>query len=141
MKMVLYIVILALLFLAPVKRLDVAKLEPVQTVAIYMQGDSVVLETDTGNKGEGVDTADALENLEEKTPGVIYLDTAQYLLVSEQAVAHVDSLRKYLTPAVSVCMWDGEGSVKSAAKYLAVRDDLPKIKDWKTPEEKAVEKS
>ena len=131
MRMVLYIVILALLFLAPVQRLDVAKLEPVQTVAVYIQGESVVLETDTGNKGEGADVDEALEDLEEKTPGVIYLDTAQYLLVSEQGESHVDSLRKYLSQSVSVCMWDGEGSIEGAAQYLDVRSDLPKLKDWK----------
>ena len=132
MRMVLYIVILALLFLAPVQRLDVARLEPVQTVAVYMNDTAVVLETDTGNKGEGTGVKDALEDLEENTPGVIYLDTAQYLLVSEGAESHVDSLRKYLSPSVKACLWDGEGSVKDAAQYLDVRSDLPKLKDWKT---------
>ena len=136
MRMVLYIVILALLFLAPVERLDVAKLEPVQTVAIYANDVNVVLETDTGNKGEGTGVEAALADLEEKTPGVIYLDTAQYLLVSERAISCVDSLRKYLSPSVMICLWDENGSVKDAAQYLDVRSDLPKLKDWKTPEKK-----
>lgn len=136
MRMVLYIVMLALLFLAPVERLDVAKLEPVQTVAVYINDAAVVLETDTGNKGEGADVEGALEDLEENTPGVIYLDTAQYLLVSEQAESYVDSLRKYLSPSVRACLWDEKGSVKDAAQYLDVRSDLPKLKDWKTSQKK-----
>lgn len=136
MRMVLYIVMLALLFLAPVERLDVAKLEPVQTVAVYINDAAVILETDTGDKGEGADVEGALEDLEENTPGVIYLDTAQYLLVSEQAESYVDSLREYLSPSVRACLWDEKGSVKDAAQYLDVRSDLPKLKDWKTSQKK-----
>lgn len=130
MRGLLYLVILALLFLAPVQRLDVAELEPVQTVAVDFRRNAVVLETDTDNRGVGEDVASALADLEAKTPGVIYLDTAQYLLVSESAVALVDDLQGYLSPSVKVSLWDGEGSVISAAKYLCVQEDLPKIEEW-----------
>lgn len=130
MRMILYIIILALLFLAPVQRLDVAKLEPVQTVALYTDESGIVLETDTDNKGRGVTVDSAYEDLEDKTPGVIYLDTSQYLLVTEGAVSCVDAIRKYLHPSVKVSLWDGEGSVKDAAKYLGVRNDLPELQGW-----------
>lgn len=130
MRILLYIIILALLLLAPVERLDVAKLEPVQTVAIRVEKNSVILETDTNNRGEGTNIADALSDLEDSTPGVIYLDTAEYLLVSENATIYVDALRRYFSPSVKVSLWDGESSVESAAQYLAVRDDLPKLRDW-----------
>lgn len=133
MRMILYIIILALLFLAPVERLDVAKLEPVQTVALYMDEGAIVLATDTDNKGRGATVGSAHADLEEKTPGVIYLDTAEYLLVTQDAATHVDALRKYLHPSVEVCIWDGEGSVAEAAQYLSVRDDLPKLRNWKLP--------
>lgn len=134
MRVVLYIVILALLFLAPVKKLDVAKLEPVQTVAICIEEDAVVVKTDTENSGRGENVDEAINDLEQTTPGVIYLDTAQYLLVGEDAVNYVDALRRYLKPSVKVCLWDEEGNVTDAAKYLAVRSDLPEIRDWKTPD-------
>lgn len=136
MRAILYIIILALLFLAPVQRLDVARLEPVQTVALYADETGVVLETDTGNKGRGETVDSAYEDLEDRTPGVIYLDTAQYLLVTEDAVSYVDAIRKYLHPSVAVSMWDGEGSVEDAAKYLGVRNDLPKLRDWRPPAKK-----
>ena len=141
MRVIIYIVILALMLLAPVERLDVAKLEPVQTVAIYMESDTVVLETDTESTGRGADVRQAYQDLEENTPGVIYLDTAEYLLVSEDAAAHVDALRQYLKPSVMVSLWDGEGSIKDAAKYLSVHYDLPELKDWKASDHGAVEKS
>lgn len=137
MRVILYVLILALLFLAPVERLDVARLEPVQTVAVSVKEDAVLLETDTQNAGRGTDVDSALENLEQTTPGVIYLDTAQYLLVTEDAVAYVEGLRQYLHPCVKVSLWDGEGSVQEAAKYLGVRKDLPELRDWKPSAEKS----
>lgn len=137
MRILLYIVILALLFFAPVEQLDVAKLEPVQTVAISFEEDNVILQTDTENAGKGTDTAQAILELEKTTPGVIYLDTAQYLLVTEEAIPYVDALRSSLRPTVRVSLWDGEGSVVTAAKYLTVRSDLPMLRDWKTPSKKS----
>lgn len=130
MRRILYIIILALLFFAPVKRLDVAKLEPVQTVAVYMQDDQIVIETDTDNIGKGSTVHDAIDDLEQTTPGVIYLDTAEYLLLSKNAIIYIDAIRQYLAQNVRVCLWDEEGSVKDAAKYLSVRKNLPKIKEF-----------
>ena len=49
MRRVIYTVILASLLLVPIKRLDVAKLEPVQTVAIYTEPGAVVLKTGEGD--------------------------------------------------------------------------------------------
>lgn len=136
MKMILYILILFSLFFAPVRRLDVAKLEPVQTVAMYKDETGIVLKTDTDNQGSGLTLDSAYSDLEDKTPGVIYLDTAEYLLVSQDAVSYVDTLRKYLHPSVKVSLWDEEGSVKDAAKYLSVRGDLPTLRQWYNPPEK-----
>ena len=140
MRILLYVVILGLLFLAPVEQLDVAKLEPVQTISLRFTDGEIELETDTGNKGRGKNIADAVNDLEEKTPGVVYLDTAQYLLVTEEASPYVETLRHYLQTEILVSMWDGSASVKSAAKYLDIRRDLPKLRDWKTAEKKIDEK-
>ena len=124
MRKLLYGVSLVALLFAPVQRLDVAKLEPVQTVALYMEEKQLVLETDTGNKGKGKDLTEAINDLEEKTPGVIYLDTAQYLLVTEETEALLYSLDGYLRQSIKVSKWDGKSSVKSAAQYLRIREDL-----------------
>lgn len=131
MRKIAYVVILAMLFLAPVKRLDVANLQPVQTVAIYTEPGAVVLETDTHNVGRGASVAEAVANLEEMTPGVIYLDTAEYLLVSTDAEEYVDALRKYLAPSVEVSRWVIGNDVEIAAKYLSEERNLPKLKNWK----------
>ena len=131
MRKLIYLIILGLLVLTPVKRLDIANLQPVQTVAIYTEPGAVVLETDTHNVGRGASVTEAVANLEENTPGVIYLDTAEYLLVSKDAESYVDALRKYLKPSVKVGLWEvGEG-IDMAAKFLSEEKNLPKLKKWK----------
>ena len=132
MRKLLYVLILALLPFAPVQRLDVAKLEPVQTVAVRLENGQTVLETDTHKKGVGADVHKALQDLRENTPGAIYLDTAEYLLVTEAAGNCVEDLRRYLHPSVQVSLWDGKGSVEKAAKYLSVHGWRSKISEWRT---------
>ena len=127
MRIIVYLVILALLFLAPVERLDVAKLEPVQTVAISRQNGKIVLETDTEDKGVGTTVEAALQDLEENTSGVIYLDTAQYLLVTEEAEGVVETLRQYLRSGVVVSRWDGAADLQQAARYLSVHAQRTKV--------------
>lgn len=130
MRRILYVVILGLLFLAPCERMDVAKLLPIEAVAVYMEEGSVVLETDTEDKGRGGNAKEALQNLKDITPAVVYLDTAEYLLVSEEAANCVEELRSFLKPSVKVCVCEASGRVKTAAKYLEVHGNLPKLKDW-----------
>lgn len=134
MRMILYICILALLPFAPVERLDVAKLEPVQTVAISAEAGTIVVQTDTKKRGEGRSIREAVEDLESNTPGVIYLDTAQYLLVTDEATCYYGEIKKYMLPSVRVSLWDGKGSVETAAKFLEIRRDLPRLKDFKPQE-------
>ena len=131
MRRLLYVVILGLLFLAPLERVDVAKLLPIPAVAVYMNDGAVVLETDTQDKGRGDSVSNALEDLKKATPEVVYLDTAEFLLVSEDAVTCVEELKNYLKPSVKVCVCAAEGRVKDAAKYLDVHGNLPKLRDWK----------
>ena len=141
MRILLYIVILALLFVAPVERLDIAKLQPVQTVAIHIADGEVVLRTDTKDEGRAKTLSDAVRDLEENTPGVIYLDTAEYLLITEEAESLTWELERYLRPSVKVSFWDGEGNVEKAAKFLGIRRDLPTLKQWNGSRKKTAEKS
>ncbi len=140
MRKILYIVILGMLFFAPLERLDIAKLLPVKAVAMYMENDQVVLETDTAYLGRGDSAISALTDLKEKTPAVVYLDTAEYLLVEQNAVEYVDMLRQELKPSVKVCVCQAAGRVKEAVEYLEVHSNLPKLQHWNGGENKHVEK-
>ena len=132
-RIIAYIVILALLLLAPVEKLDVAKLEPVEVVYLYKESGSVVLSTDTGAKGKGENALSALQELKETTPGVVYLDTAQYLLVAQDALEQINVLRAELKDKIKLCMAQNV-ELENAAKYLNVHGKLPRLRQWKTGE-------
>ena len=139
MRKLLYGVILIALWFAPLERMDIAQLLPIQAVAMYVEDSQIVLETDTGNIGRGEDATKALENLKETTPAVVYLDTAEFLLVSEDAVPQVEQLAQSIKPSVKVCVCDVQGRVKEAAQYLDVHGNLPKLRNW-LAENRLVEK-
>ncbi len=132
MRKILYIAILSLLFFAPVERVDVSKLLPIRAVAVYTQGNEVVLETDTEHKGTGRDVVQALRNLKKETPAVVYLDTAEYLLVSREAEIYISQLSDWLKPSVKVSICDVREQVKEAAEYLDVHGGATELRHWRT---------
>ena len=117
MKIVLYALLVGLSFLAPVRRLDIAKLEPVEAIALSVEGNMLVLETDGEYTGKGATVAEALQKLRDNTPAVIYLDTARYLLVAEDAKAYQEEMAAQLKSSVKIGIYQG-GEVKEEAKYL-----------------------
>jgi len=129
-RMILYGLILAAAFLVPVKRLDVAVLEPVQTVWLSKVPGGYRLETDTEDVGVGKTVSQALRDLEESCTGVIYLDTAQNLLVSENAQDAIAALRQYLKKSVRLCQWDGEGKLAEAGRYMNARNLGIRLDQW-----------
>jgi len=133
MRKILSVIILALSIAAPVKRLDVAKLQPVETVAVYLSGNAVVLETDTGDRGQGSTAPEALRDLRESACSVIYLDTAEYLLVGRGAENAAEQLRPYLMGSVKVGSYVG-GDIKDETAFWEIHGDLPKLDRWSAPD-------
>lgn len=113
--------------LAPVDRLDVAKLEPIEAVAVYIEDGDVVLRTDTKAEGRGESVELALENLKVNTTAVVYLDTARYLLVGENAEQQARQLKQYLKPTIRQGVYAG-GDVKEEARYLDAHSEGAKPK-------------
>ncbi len=125
-----YIAFLAAALLIPVQKTDVAKLRPVQVVYLDREDDKVILETDTGDRGIGGNALAALENLKATAPAVIYLDTAKYLLVTNEALADIEILRDHLKESVLLCIAEGEVMREETASYLAVHGQLSQLKQW-----------
>lgn len=130
-RMLLYAVILSALLTAPVNHLDVGKLRPVQVVSVYKENQWVVVKTDTGDYGIGATTEQALNNMKDTTAGVIYLDTAEYLLLSENAEEEAEELRSVLKANTRLCYADAKIDIAETGKFLASHGDLPKLEDWK----------
>lgn len=134
-RIIMYCVILAVLCVLPVERQDVADLEPIQAVWLSREEDTVMLETDTQDQGSGKTVSEALADMKQKSLGIIYLDTAQYLLVSENAREYIPDIAPYLKGSVRICLWDGAGEVADAARYMQSHKTGCKLKNWhlKTP--------
>ena len=129
-RILLYIGILGLLTAAPVERSDIGKLRPVQVVSVYKENNWTVMETDTKDKGYGGTAQQALRNLKETSNGVIYLDTADYLLVTKDTVDAVEELQQELKDNVKLCMIAKPVDLGDVSEYLGVHGGLPKLKAW-----------
>ena len=129
-RILLYVIVLALTLLAPVTRLDVAKLRPVEVIYIYKENGQVVLKTDTEDMGVGADAVQALADMRNTSPAVIYLDTAEFLLIGKNANEEAEKLRPELKKDVRLCEAVGEIDLPLAAKYLTVHGDLPTFRAW-----------
>lgn len=129
-RIILYVLILGAVLLIPVERVDVAKLQPIEVIMIQRDRETVILQTDTGDMGTGADTIGALENMKATSPAVIYLDTAEFLLIGEGAEQDAQQLRQVLKKTVRVCRAEKTVDVKGVARYLTVHGKLPQLKQW-----------
>ena len=125
-----YILIIALVFIAPVDRVDVGTLRPVEVVALCWEDGEMMIQTDTGDGGRGVDVESALQDMKRKTPAVIYLDTAKYLLIDIHAQQDAIALRKHLKSNVKVALFRDRIDLNNARKYLDVQADLKAFREW-----------
>jgi len=130
-RILLYALILAAVLVLPTAGMDVADLQPVQTIAVYRNGNSWVIETDTEDIGAGDSVEKAFENLIQTTPAVIYLDTAEYMLLTKDTQEEVEALRTELKDSVQLCMCAKQVDLAEAGKYLSVHGKLPKLEHWK----------
>lgn len=128
-RIVVYIAALLAALVVPLKGTDIGKLQPVALVQLYKEGETVIIVTDTGDSGIGDTVEAAFENLEETTSGIVFLDTADFLLVSKSATDAIDTLGVYLKPSVRICYAEQDIDPVEAAKYLAVHKPMVRLKD------------
>ena len=130
-RTILYIGILALVLAAPVKPMEIEKLRPVQIVSVYKKNDWTVVETDTEDIGIGASVEQAVQNMKDTSGGVIYLDTAEYLLLTKETEETAERLRAELKPSVGICLMTGVEDLQKAVLFLQSHGELPKLKEWK----------
>ena len=128
--MVIYVAIVFVSLLIPMEKADVSKLQPVEAATVCQKNGKTEIYTDTGAWGSGRNAQEALEDLICNTQGIVYLDTAKYLMVDKDSLDQIEWLRDELKGSVKLCMWNCDDDIREAVKYFSVHDDLPKIKDW-----------
>ena len=120
MKMLLYIALLLLICFLPVQGTDVGELIPVEVVAIAESDGVTTICTDTGNQGQGRTLGEAFVDLERAASGVIYLDTAEFILIQPGGEAWLEMLPHYLRGDTKVCAAEADIELKGIADYLSV---------------------
>ena len=133
-RIVAYIILMLGALLAPVEKQDVAKLRPVEVIYISRQNDTVLIQTDTDDLGVGTDIISALQNMEQTSPAVIYLDTAQYLVLGPDGEEPVQQLRGILKDGVRMCKTEESIPLQDVAAYLPVHGNLPRFSQWQAGE-------
>lgn len=128
------LVLVAALGGMPFSGTDVAKLQPVELIRVSRSFGQVLIETDTGDSGIGADLEEALEDMKETATADIFLDTAEHLLVSQNAVDLLPKLAEYLRPACGVCLEQGAPELEQAAAYLAAHEPEVTLKDFRAGE-------
>ena len=98
---------------------DISKLDPVQTVYLYMEGPRLHMETDTGDHGSGKTLPDALSDMKANADAEIFLDTAEYLILDPQ-VPITQDLFTLLHPTCRVVFTEQVPDLENAAQYLSI---------------------
>lgn len=106
-RTIIYIVLIAAVFVAPVNRLKISDMEPVEALLLKREGEYLTIMTDTGRAGTGPDISRAIQNLQKNTPSVLFLDTTQYVLVCGKAEKDLEALKPYLKKRVEISYQDG----------------------------------
>ena len=131
MKRMMYVLLIATAMVIPTRPQELGKLKAVEVIRIHQDADVFVIETDTGDYGKGSTIREAIEDLKHTTPGAVYLDTAEYLLLSIEEEAWIQELESYLKDSVRVCLFKGEMDLEKAAKYLRVHQPLIRLGEYK----------
>lgn len=129
-RIIIYCIILAGILWIPVERMEIRDLEPIQAVWMYREEGEIVLKTDTEDEGRGESVQEALEDMKEKSSGIVYLDTAQFLLVSDNAQEQIGKLTPYLKGKVKISLWEG-GEIQEAARYMQSHKIGVKLARWR----------
>ena len=125
MRTIIYICILVVLFFVPLDRVNISDLLPIEAVSIDVVNDNIIVETDLGNVGVGGTVSDAVKNLKDNTPAIVYLDTVKYLVVSTDANMYAEEFKQWIRSGVDVYVGDITGSVEDALAYLKAHRKLP----------------
>jgi len=130
MKKLLYCALVAAALAVPTAPQELGKLKPVEVIKISEDSGTVLIETDTGDAGRGETVELALWDLKATTPGTIYLDTAEYLLLPEGREELLSQLAPHLKDSVRLCLWDGEVDVTKTGEFLDAHDPGMKLKEY-----------
>lgn len=118
---------------------DLGKLEPVEAVLLSFGDSGVVMETDTGAKGDGVSLQDAVDDLFRSSGSEVFLDTTAKLLISGDVGTNWETIYALFRPSCAVCRVEQNVDLKEATEYLTIHQPRMNLnglragdRDWQT---------
>lgn len=115
---------------------DVGKLQPVQAVMVQLENGSLRILTDTEATGRGEDVQKAIEDMNRTADAWVYLDTADYLLLSEGTQDYLPQLREYLRPSCCLCAVAGEIDMSKVGTFLELHQPKQSLTRYEAGEKK-----
>lgn len=107
-----------LLLLLPQRGTDVGELLPVEVLLVEKEAEQYAITTDTGNSARGDSLKAAMDTLRNTAPGVIFLDTADYVLLTEETLSCMDALQGFVRPGTKVYIVEGEADPERLGAFL-----------------------
>ena len=129
------LVLIGVLGWEPFQGTDVARLQPVEVVCVTVEGNTVTVWTDTGDLGQGADPQAAFEDLKQTTAGQVFLETADFILVNEEAAELLPLLGEYLRPACGVCLVADAVDMEKVGDFLDVHSPDVTLQDCRAGEQ------
>lgn len=117
MKKWVWLAALALLLL-PRRGTEVGKLLPVETLLIEKQAGQYRVSTDTGHTARDDSLEKAVDTLRAEAPGILFLDTADYVLLAGEAEECAEKLPNYVRPGTRVYKLEGTVELSKIGPFL-----------------------
>ena len=130
-RWLIYLLLVAGAFLFPKRPVELGKLIPVELVVVEKVEGFYRIRTDTGDMGQGDTVRAAIDHLRSTAPGNLFLDTAKYLAVTEDAMDAMPDLTRYLKGGTRLCITDFGLDAERAAIFLRAHPPQMRLKEWK----------
>ena len=98
---------------------ELENLKPVSLLEVRREDGIITLRTDTGDYGTGKTWQAALKDMEETSTGMIFMETADFLLLCENTDELLPEICEKLRPAIRVCKSERKIDPQSAAEFLS----------------------
>ena len=109
----------AILSRLPHPAVDIARLDPVRAIYLYMDGAELTIETDSGDSGTGSDLKAAYADLRANAHREIFLDTAEFLILAPD-VPITEAFYELLRPTTQVVFSNEKPNLETISDYLTI---------------------
>lgn len=130
-RWIIYAAALAMLGISPLQGMDIGQLSPVETVWLTEQDGQVYIQTDGGDFGRGTDVPEALEQMNDSASRIIFLETADYLIIEEGKEELLEQVFKVLRPTCMICKAEQMPDLRAATSYLRVHEPELTLRQWR----------